>query len=195
MAVRRPEPPAFLPDGYRSPYDGMRMSLEEYEALPEEKPYLEYWDGIVLQKAVPKRKHSLVQLELLLRLAGYRREHGGLVGPEGHVWFEGHGWRVPDVAYWATGKPQGDDERFLPPTLAVEIRSSRQSLTQLREKCRQMRANGVDIAWLIDPDARTAEIFDRESDGEPVDAFATLTSPSLPGFALLLQELFAVLDN
>ena len=33
-----------------------RMSAEEYLALPDVKPYLEYFAGEVLQKVSPKRK-------------------------------------------------------------------------------------------------------------------------------------------
>ena len=56
MAIRQPKPP---PE--RSPvskYHGRRMTEEEYLALPEEKPYLEYVDGVVLQKPVPDDLHG-----------------------------------------------------------------------------------------------------------------------------------------
>jgi hypothetical protein len=32
------------------------MTLAESEALPEEKPYLQYWDGVVVQKALRARE-------------------------------------------------------------------------------------------------------------------------------------------
>jgi Uma2 family endonuclease len=172
----------------------MRMSLAEYEALPEVKPYLEYWDGLVLQKAVPKRKHGKLEFEVTRRLCEYGHPIGGDAWPEAHVWFEGHGWLVPDVAYWAPGKPQGDDDRSLPPTLAVEIRSPDESRAAQREKCRRMRANGVDVCWLIDPESRTVELFDADHDGEPFGPGATVTSAALPGLELRVDELFAVLD-
>jgi Uma2 family endonuclease len=178
-----------------SKYHGKRMSLEEYEALPEEKPYLEYWDGVVIQKPVPRRRHWRLEGLVTAWLVRYAMETGGNAGPEAHVWFDGRGYRVPDVAYWSPTKDEGDDQRSLPPTLIVEIRSPDQSLTALREKCRQMRANGVDVCWLIEPYARRAEVFDSEADGAAFDANAVLTSDLLPGFELSLPELFAILDR
>jgi Uma2 family endonuclease len=172
------------------------MSLEAYEALPEEKPYLEYWDGRVIQKAVPKRKHRRLQKRLVILLDSYeRRNPGADSGPEGHVWFEGRGYRVPDVAYWRADKAQGDDNRSLPPTLAIELTSTGQSVRSQREKCRQMRANGVDVCWLIDPERRVAEVFEGERDGEVVATDGTLTSPLLPGLEVRLPDLWAELDR
>jgi Uma2 family endonuclease len=178
-----------------SRHHGQRMTLAEYEALPEEKPYLEYWDGLVLQKAVPKRKHWRLAQRLAEIFARYRPVAGGMSGPEAHIWFEGHGWLVPDYCYWAPTKPQGDDRRPLPPTLAVEISSPDQSLAEQREKCRLMRANGVDVCWLVDPDTRAVEVFEGERDGEPLAPGGSLASAFLPGFSVPLADLFAVLDE
>jgi Uma2 family endonuclease len=95
------------------------------------------------------------------------------------------------VTFWAAGRDSGDDSL---PTLAVEVRSPSQTMAELREKCRYFRANGVDACWLIDPDARGAELFEGEEDGKPLDPSGTLTATALPGFALRLDELFAVID-
>ncbi len=38
-----------------------RMTLEEFLALPEEKPALEYEDGVVTQKMPPQGKHASLQ--------------------------------------------------------------------------------------------------------------------------------------
>lgn len=45
-----------------------RMSLEEFLALPEidEKPYLEFHDGVVTQKASPKLRHGLLERAVVL---------------------------------------------------------------------------------------------------------------------------------
>lgn len=173
-----------------------RMSLEEYLALPQEPPYFEYLDGEVVQKPMPKRKHRRLAHELDFALGLYMRLRGGDAGPEGHVWFGvPRHWRVPDLVYWAPGKPQGDDNVSLPPTLAVEILSPGQPFQDLRDKCRFYRANGVDAAWAVDPDTRTVETFDAGSDGTTLTETDTLTSSALPGFELPLGELFAALDR
>ncbi|MFN8507973.1 MAG: Uma2 family endonuclease [Dehalococcoidia bacterium] len=181
------------PEPARSSYDGRRMTLSEFEALPEEKPYLQWWDGVVVQKAVPKRAHGRIQRLLLTLLDAYAREHGAEAWAEAHVWFEGHGYLVPDIAYWAPGKPEGDDERSLPPTLAVEIRSPSERQAGQREKCRQMHANGVDVCWLVDPASRTVELFEGAIEAEPLPADGALTSPLLPGLRIPLADIWAVL--
>jgi Uma2 family endonuclease len=96
--------------------------------------------------------------------------------------------------YWAPGKPQGDDDRSLPPTLAIEIRSRRQAMELLREKCRRMRENGVDVCWIVDPERRCAEVFERELDADPRAEGEVLESKAIPGFAVDLKALFAVLE-
>ena len=191
MAIRQPKP-------HRQPspvskYHGRRMTEAQYLALPEEKPYLEYVDGVVLQKPMPNSQHRKLVQFLDYLLYGYILKFGGDGGPEGRVRMpDGSGYRLPDTAYWAPGRPSGDDSL---PSLAVEVRSPDQTLAELRRKCRAFRANGVDACWLIDPVARTAEVFEGERDGEQLDANGVLTSRIMPSFELPLRDLFAVLKD
>lgn len=60
-------------------------------------------------------------------------------------------------------------------------------------KCRFYRAHGVDVCWLIDPETRTALVFEGERDGEEPPA-GVLASPLLPGFSLALADLWNALD-
>ena len=46
------------------------ISLEEFLALPETKPAQEYVDGKIIQKPMPKGKHSVIQGELIIALNG-----------------------------------------------------------------------------------------------------------------------------
>lgn len=173
------------------------VTVEEYLALPEEPPYLEYVDGEVIEKAMPNRDHGAIAEELALHLGPYRRRRGGMSGPEIRVAFDADGrreFRLPDYAYWAPSKPQGSETMALPPTLAVEIRSPDESLRGLQAKCRYYRRHGVDVAWLIDPGARTVAVFEGERDGEVLSGDAVLESSFLPSFRLRLIDMFAALD-
>jgi Uma2 family endonuclease len=40
------------------------ISLKDFLALPETKPASEYTDGKIVQKPIPKGKHSTIQTEL-----------------------------------------------------------------------------------------------------------------------------------
>jgi Uma2 family endonuclease len=170
------------------------MSEAEYLALPEEKPYLEFVDGLVVQKAVPNRVHALLVAELTFLLVLYARAHGGETGPERRtlLFRTGRKYRLPDAAYYAPGTGKHDDDV---PTLAVEVRSPGESLNAQREKCRQFRENGVAVCWLVDPASRSVEVFEDGRNGERLQGAATLESSHLPGFSLALEALFAILDR
>jgi Uma2 family endonuclease len=40
---------------------GRRLTLEEFLELPEEKPALEYFDGVVVQMVAPQAFHGRMQ--------------------------------------------------------------------------------------------------------------------------------------
>jgi len=195
MAVRQPrvrvEAPRRPP--WQSRYHGVRMTPEQYLALPEEKPYLEYVDGMVVQKPMPNAEHGGLVAFLAIELGLHARRVGAKLRVETRARFGAlQSFRVPDLSYWAPGRPSGDDSL---PTLAVEVRSPGQTAAELRAKCRFFRRNGVEACWLVDPEARTVEVFEGGQDGAVLAEPATLTSAHLPGFALPLRELFAVLES
>lgn len=81
------------------------------------------------------------------------------------------------------------------PTLAVEVRSEEQTMAELRCKCRAFRANGVDACWLIDPYARTVEVFDANRDGVQLGAGEALETAAMPGFSVAQADLWAAMDR
>lgn len=177
----------------------VRVSEQEYLAhYADLKPPYEFVNGEVSQKPMTKRDHTLLQDELQGVLREYRRQlRGAISGPTPTVNISRSAdrrYRAPDVGYWAPGKPQGTDV-FLPPTLAVEIQSEGQTLTFLRSKCREYLERGVDVAWLILPSRRVVEVFVHGADPKVFTGSDVLTSPELPGLAIVLSDLFAVLDG
>jgi Uma2 family endonuclease len=191
MAIRRP-----LPTKEKFPvskYHGVAMSEAEYLALPEEKPYLEYVDGVVVQKPMPDDLHGKLIWLFDHLFFVYAEAHGGNAGPERrtHLRRTG-GYRLPDTAFWVAGTPSGKNAL---PTLVVEVRSEGQSLGELREKCRAFRANGVEACWLIDPYQRWVEVFDEARDGARLSSHEPLQASALPEFSIAQTQLFAVLDR
>lgn len=177
----------------------LQMPESEFLArYADERPSYEFVNGEVTQKPMTKRAHSRLAEELLFRLGLYWRGRGsGRSGPEPTVNLSrgrDRRYRAPDVAYWAAEKAQGG-EVFLPPTLAVEIASEGQPLSELRAKCREYRERGVDVAWLVLPSRREIEVFDGTHDGRPFAEDEILEPAELPGFSLPLSELFAVLET
>ena len=194
MAIRQPSAPRAKPPTrprWQSKYHGVRMTPEEYLALPEEKPYLEYVDGVVLQKPMPNEEHSQLALEVGYHIRLWLRGRKGRAGVEARAKLgDLPNYRLPDVSFWKGDVPSGDQA---PPTLAVEIRSPGQTVAELRRKCEFLRRSGVETCWLVDPVTRTAEVFEgRKKTGTPV---TILAAQSLPGFELALSDLFAILDD
>ena len=191
MAIRRPGVPA--PRLPVSMHHGRRMSEEEYLALPEEKPYLEYVDGLVLQKPMPDGLHAQLVMFLDYLIYRYILVHGGRGGPERRLRLpDGSGYRLAGTAYWGPGRDMSETSM---PTLAVEIRSEEQAMAELRRKCRTFRANGVDTCWLIDPYARVVEVFDADHDGVRLDPAELLETAAMPGFTVAQAGLWAALER
>ena len=170
------------------------MTEQEYLAtLADENPPWEYFDGRVRQKrAMTKRNHVTVANNGHRWFERYARRMGGFFGqtPTTNVGTAGvREYLVPDLAYWAPGKPVGDSA-FFPPTLAIEIVSDDQSVPALRDKCRQYLARGVDVCWLIDPKKRTVETFEGDTESRLMTEGDTLVSAFLPGFTEPVSDLF-----
>jgi len=175
---------------WQSRYHGVRMTEEEYLSLPEEKPYLEYVDGMVVQKPMPNEDHAELALEVGHHIRLWLRGKKGRVGVEARARLgDLPNYRLPDVSYWRPGIPRGEQA---PPTLAVEIRSKDQTRAELQRKCELWRTAGVETCWLIDPVSRTAEIFEGRRKSGTVTT--TLKAECLPGFEFPLADLFAILD-
>src|SRR5690242_20631891 len=122
MAIRQPTsaPRLKVPKRprWQSRYHGVRMTPEQYLSLPEEKPYLEYIDGVVLQKPMPNEDHAELAVEIAHRIRLGRSRWRGRVGVEARAKLgDLPNYRLPDVSYWREGIPRGQGA---PPTLAVE---------------------------------------------------------------------------
>jgi Uma2 family endonuclease len=167
------------------------MSREAFLALPEEKPALEYWDGVVRQKTMADAAHRRLTGRIDIQFGAFCETHGGDFGPEGRVRV-GPRFLVPDTAYWLPGIPSGDDTL---PTVVVEVRSPDETMRTQRAKCRFYREAGVPVAWLVDPVSRTIEVFEGDVDGLVRPAGDVITTPLMPGFALDVDRLFSVLGR
>jgi Uma2 family endonuclease len=84
----------------------------------------------------------------------------------------------------------------LAPDLVVEVLSESNTEGEMARKRREYFTAGVRIVWLIDPEGRTVEVFVSEDQSTVLDEGQTLDGGNvLPGFTLLLGELFAELDR
>ena len=176
----------------------VRVSEEEYLAtMTDEKPSLEFVNGEVFQKPMTKKSHNEVAHVLFDLLRAFQKRSGGYTTFEATTNFSlasDRRYRVPDMAFWAAGRPVAqENEVYLPPTIAFDIRSDRQSITTLRDKCREYLGRGVDICWLIDPHNRTVEVFEAEREPLTLPPDGVLETPHVPGLHIPIVELWAEL--
>jgi Uma2 family endonuclease len=190
------ERPDTFGDGGPSRWVGQRMTIEEFLALPEQKPALEFEAGAVTQKMAPSPDH--IELQVILRAAF------NLTAEEHHLgrafleirFRAGDVAYVPDVGYFRRERlrtrPGHRYARDLGiPDIAAEIASPDQSVTSLIRKCQRYLALGASIALLVDPDDETVLAF---RPGQPVRVLhgddRIDVDDVLPGLTLTVRELF-----
>ena len=177
------------------------MTLDEFLALPEEEPALEFGpDGRVTQKVSPRGKHSRLQgrmVKLIDAFAEPRRL--GLAFSELRIVFGGAAY-VPDVAVYRWERipptPDGEvpDDFTEPPDIAVEIISPGQSVTTLVRKCIWYVEHGVVLALLIDPLDRSVLLFRANAIPRALRTADQIDlTEVLPGFEATVDELFGAL--
>ena len=84
------------------------MTPEQYLTRPEEKPYLEYIDGMVLQKPMPNEQHAQIALEVGYHIRLWLRGKKGRAGVEARARLgDLPNYRLPDVSFWKADVPVG----------------------------------------------------------------------------------------
>ena len=171
------------------------LTLDEFLALPEEKPYLELIDGEVVQKPVGKNDHTIAQTNLTILLGLFARQHGGRAAVESGVkfpWAHKPNFRVPDVSYYLPENDLNPDEAYpdYPPDLGAEVRSDSQTLADLRRRLDFLREQGTRWTLLVDPQAKTVEVNDG-SHTWTARGDDTVTLDGLAGLSFRAGDLFA----
>ncbi len=177
-----------------------QVTLEEFLKLPEDKPALEFEDGMVTQKVSPKGQHSTLQSSIVKRVDSFALPRKlAMSFPELRSTFAGRS-PVPDVSVYVWERIPFNDagevanDFYEPPDIAFEIVSPEQSVNALIRRCTWYVENGVRVALLIDPVDKSVVVFVfgqalRYLHGEDrIDL-----DDVLPGFELTVAELFSSL--
>ncbi len=178
-----------------------RLTLDEFLALPEEKPALEYEEGVVSQKVSPRGRHSVLQREVSERFNRFTvPDKIAYAFPELRVTLRGRSY-VPDVSVFAwariprTANGEVADDFIEAPDIAVEIVSPGQRVNALIRRCTWFVENGAAAALLVDADDRSVIVF--RPGALPLTrsgSDAIELDDLLPGFRLATDELFASLS-
>lgn len=172
------------------------LTLERFLKLPEAQPPLEYIDGKVVQKVSPKVKHSVLQGYFFRRIGDHsqpRRLGRPLTELRCNI---GGRSLVFDVCFFVQPLPKdakGElaDDVFLAPDLVIEIISPGETIKSLTARLHFCIAQGVRLAWLVQPSMRRIFVFRPDRDVEVLEPGAILSGEDvLPGFAVAAAEVF-----
>jgi Uma2 family endonuclease len=137
------------------------ITLEEFLKLPETKPASEYIDGQIIQKPMPKGRHSIIQSEFVAAVNTSLRKQGIATGFTELRCTFGDRSIVPDIAVFENSKiPRSesgdiDDIFTAAPDWTIEILSPDQRPTKVLKNISHCIMNGSQMGWLIDPDERS----------------------------------------
>ena len=105
------------------------------------------------------------ELDIATELNNWSRQdgRGRALGPNSGIKLPDSAIRAADSGWvsWEryNASPEGVGYRALVPEFIIELRSPSDRLPELQEKMQMWIANGVELAWLIDPSRKTVEIY------------------------------------
>jgi Uma2 family endonuclease len=182
-----------------------KLTLDEFLARPETKPYSEYVDGEVWQKPMPDADHGRLQFILTLLIRRFLEQTPlGVVVLEWRCIFGPPGQQrifVADVAF-ATHERRAvkgrNERKFLwtAPDLAIEVLSPDQDAEKFAEKLFFYLMHGVRLVWVVNPWERTVRIFRPGEDSRLLNRGDVLDGADvLPGFSVAVDEIFAEIED
>jgi Uma2 family endonuclease len=134
------------------------MTLEAFLKLPETKPASEYIEGEIIQKPMPKGRHSSLQSELCSHInQATKVPKIAYAFPELRCTFGGRSI-VPDIAVFQwqhipfSVEGQILDDFNLPPNWTIEILSPEQKPNKVIGNILHCLRYGCCLGWFIDPE-------------------------------------------
>jgi Uma2 family endonuclease len=141
------------------------ITLKEFLKLPETDPASEYIEGEIIQKPMPKTRHSRLQGKLIDAINEVVEERRiAYAFPELSCTFGGRS-TVPDVAVLRWERIEFDengepiDDVLTAPDWTIEILSPEQSSNRVTGNILHCLKHGCQLGWLIDPDDRSILVF------------------------------------
>ena len=180
-----------------------RVTLEQFLAIPEEKPYRELMDGEVVEKPMAGRRHSVVVTELIWLLRSHLEGNAvGMVDTElRHLDREPEWVFLPDISVTLHSRSRtpareasGPEEVL--PDFAIEVLSPEDRPGRVTRKITHYMDSGVTLLWVVDPDDEQVTVWERGAAPRLAAPGERLTAaPVLPGFSVDLAALFARLHG
>lgn len=179
----------------------LRVSIDDFLAMDETKPYLELIDGEVVEKAMPTEFHARIVAELVYRLLAYmqRAKEGRVLTEARHVSVDEQRIYLPDVSVTLTSRTapmRRSGATSTRPDFAIEVLSPDDRAARVLDRVQFYLRTGVQLVWLVDPELRVVFVYRPGVEGAEHRAPQVIDAqPVLKEFALDLAELFATLDE
>jgi Uma2 family endonuclease len=188
---------------------GVRLfTVQDLETFPEDGNRYEVIEGELYVSHAPHAEHQVILDEATTALKIWHRASGlGLVVSGAGLIFSRHDGVIPDLMWFSDERlPQAminpatgewDGRFYAAPDLAIEVLSpgAANEARDREVKLTLYSRRGVREYWIIDRFTRTVAVY-RRTDRATLELAATLTdpdtlsSPLLPGFALVVRQLF-----
>jgi Uma2 family endonuclease len=132
------------------------ISLEEY-LTTSYSPDKEYRDGVLVERNVGTRGHSLLQIRLGSYFNRRRKEWRVEAYTEMRIRVRKDWYPIPDICVYTLPAPE-EEVPTRPPLLWIEILSPDDRMSDVWRKADELVANGVPYVWIIDPQTLESEL-------------------------------------
>ncbi|MGH7857934.1 MAG: Uma2 family endonuclease [Candidatus Binatia bacterium] len=175
------------------------LTYEDYCELPEDGNRYEILDGELFVSPAPVPLHQTVSANLEWILMRHVREHrlGHVLHAPLDLLLERTTVAQPDVLFIRAGRESIVTDRAIEgaPDLVVEILSPSTSRKDRTTKASLYARFGIDHYWILDPDERAFELYERQGAAYRLAARGQgdeAVRPSLfPGLEIPLREIWA----
>lgn len=177
-----------------------RVTVEEFLAMEETKPYLELINGEVVPKAMPGPKHSATVFELSALLRNYLKQHPIARGDTELRHRQRSEERVflPDICVTLRERwPKGADGPIeVMPDFAIEVLSPDDRPSRVAERVEFYLRAGTSLVWVVDPEDESLAVYRPKAAATYLRGTGKVgAEPVLPGFEIDLEDLFRVVRD
>jgi len=175
----------------------VRFTYQDYLELPGEKRY-ELIDGDLHMVPAPLTFHQKVSRNLEMLLWNYVKDHdaGEILYAPVDVVLSNEDVVQPDILFISKSRLGILTDKNIQgaPDLVIEILSPTSKKWDQEIKKKLYEKHGVVEYWIVDPEARTIEVFRYTETGfrlvQTYPEISTLVSPLLPGLQIELKHVF-----
>ena len=179
------------------------LTIEDWAELDEDESG-EFVEGRIEEEEMPTALHEAVVRWLLWLLQGWAGAAGGVAfGSELKLRVSARRGRKADVSVYLPGRKLPSKAAAAtrrPPSIIVEVLSPRPRDVRrdVVDKKKEYAAFGVPWYWIVDPQARTCEVFELGADGRYTVSLSAAegahTVPGCDGLTIDLDALWASVD-